>query len=1051
MTVPMNPRVFTIPPSVPFLPALIGALGDGRLVEGLSASDPLALAGATIFLPTRRACRLARDAFLDVLGVEAALLPRIVPVGDIDEDELVFADMATGPAALDLPPALGALERRFLLARLVHAWADRLEPRPGEPQLIVRHPAAALALADELARLMDDMITREVPWQRLDGLVPDHLDEYWQLTLRFLRIVSEAWPSILAERSAIEPAERRDRLIAAEARRLAAAPGMPVIAAGSTGSMPATARLLATIAGLPRGAVVLPGLDTALDDDAWSVIGGRAATTEAHAADAHPIAGHPQFAMHGLLARIGITRREVVALAPPAPHGREILLSEALRPAAATDRWRVSLAAANVAGGLDRAIATVTVIEAANVEEESLAIAVALREALTTPARTAALVTPDRALARRVAVTLRRWNVDADDSGGDPLAETAAGVFARLVAAAALDRLSPVALLALLKHPQARLGAEPGAHLGAVATLERAILRGPRPRPGAVGLAHALATFRHELARLRANEPSQIHHGEPRARLHDAALERAHALIGRIAAALAPLESVATARAQDFAALAARHRDAVVRMSLDGDGTPAAFAGSDGAALAAAFDAIAGDAEPFTVEPGDYAELLGLAIGDRVVRRPGAPDSRIRIYGPLEARLTGVDRVVVGGLVEGVWPPDARTDPWLNRPMRHALGLDLPERRIGLSAHDFAQLLGAEEVFLTRSAKLAGAPTVASRFLQRLAAVAGEASWRAAVARGERYRHLGRSLDQPRAPPQPVPRPEPRPPRAARPMRLSVTEIEHWLRDPYTIYAKHILKLPQLDRVDELPGAADRGSAIHAAIGEFTKIYADRLPEDPHGELLRIGRIHFAPLDDYPEAQAFWWPRYERIAAWFADFERRRRGKVASARVEVPGELAIPVGDRIFHLTGRADRIEQLQDGGFAILDFKTGAPPSDRQVEIGVAPQLTLEAAMLRGGGFRAISEPRPSVAALVYVRLKGGEPAGDEHVVTFKGGGSPDAKAGEALARLTELVTRFEDETTPYRSLVLSMWKQRYGTYDDLARVKEWSLAGDDEEGEP
>jgi ATP-dependent helicase/nuclease subunit B len=563
----MNPRVFTIPPSVPFLPALIGALRDGRLVEGLSASDPLALAGATIFLPTRRACRLARDAFLDVLGVEAALLPRIVPIGDIDEDELIFADMATGPAAIDalgLPPALGALERRFLLARLVHAWAERLEPRPGEPQLIVRHPAAALALADELARLMDDMITREVPWQRLDGLVPDHLDEYWQLTLRFLGIVSEAWPSILAERGAIEPAERRDRLIAAEARRLAAAPGMPVIAAGSTGSMPATARLLATIAGLPRGAVVLPGLDTALDDDAWSVIGGRAATTEAHPAEAHPIAGHPQFAMHGLLARIGITRREVVALAPPARHGREILLSEALRPAAATDQWRVSLAAANVAGGLDRAIATVTVIEAATVEEESLAIAVALREVLTVPARTAALVTPDRALARRVAVTLRRWNVEADDSGGDPLAETAAGVFARLVAAAALDRLSPVALLALLKHPLARLGAGAGAHLGAVATLERAILRGPRPRPGAAGLAHALATFRAELAKLRANEPSQIHHGEPRARLHDAALERAHALIGRIAAALAPLESMATAGAQDFAALAARHRDAVV-------------------------------------------------------------------------------------------------------------------------------------------------------------------------------------------------------------------------------------------------------------------------------------------------------------------------------------------------------------------------------------------------------------------------------------------------------------------------------------------------------
>ena len=380
-----------------------------------------------------------------------------------------------------------------------YAWAERLEPRPGEPPLIVRHPAAALALADDLARLMDDMITREVPWQRLDALVPDHLDEYWQLTLRFLRIASEAWPAILAERGAIEPAERRDRLIAAEARRLAAAPGAPVIAAGSTGSMPATARLLATIAGHPRGAVVLPGLDTALDDAAWDLIGG--ARRRPHAP---PIAGHPQFAMHGLLARIGITRGEVVGARPAGGHGREILLSEALRPAAATDRWRASLAAANAGVGLDRAMATVTVIEAANVEEEALAIAVALREALTSPTRTAALVTPDRALARRVAVTLRRWNIDADDSGGDPLAETAAGVFARLVAAAALERLAPVPLLALLKHPLARLGAPEGAHRGAIATLERAILRGPRPRPGAAGLVHAFATFRAELAKLRA-------------------------------------------------------------------------------------------------------------------------------------------------------------------------------------------------------------------------------------------------------------------------------------------------------------------------------------------------------------------------------------------------------------------------------------------------------------------------------------------------------------------------------------------------------------------
>ncbi|MBV9968917.1 MAG: double-strand break repair protein AddB [Xanthobacteraceae bacterium] len=1039
----MKPRVFTVPPSAPFLPALLGALAGGRLVEGLSASDPLAFAATTIFLPTRRACRLARDAFLDVLGVEAALLPRIVPIGDIDEDELVFADIASGAGAadaLDLPPALGGLERRFLLAKLVHAWASAkgLEPQAGEAPVVVRHPPAAFALADDLARLLDDMTTREVPWERLDTAVPDHLDRYWQITLEFLQIARNHWPEILAERGAIEPAERRDRLITAEARRLAAS-SAPVIAAGSTGSMPATARLLATIARLPRGAVVLPGLDTGLDDAAWNLIGGGP-----DLAGPPPLAGHPQFAMRGLLARIGIARSDVVTLVPPAPHGREVLLSEALRPAAATDRWRQTLA--NAAGALTRAMDTLTVIEAANVEEEALAIAVALREALDVPARIAALVTADRALARRVLVTLERWNVTADDSGGDPLAETAAGVFARLVAAAALDRLSPVSLLALLKHPLARFGGPPGAHLPAVATLEQAVLRGPRPRAGSAGLTHALATFRLEVAKLRAGEPSSIHRAEPRAALSDAALHRASLLLERVETALAPLERVASLGEQDFAALAACHREAVIAASLDPDGLSAAFAGPDGGALEAAFADIAEKAQPFTVEAGDYVELFGVVIADRVVRRPGAPESRVRIYGPLEARLTYVDRVVIGGLVEGVWPPDPRTDPWLNRPMRHALGLDLPERRIGLSAHDFAQLAGHPEVFLTRAAKIAGTPTVASRFLQRLAAVAGDDAWQAAVSRGERYRGFGRSLDMPAAPPRPVLCPAPRPPRAARPTRLSVTEIEHWLRDPYTIYAKHILKLPQLDRVDEPPGAADRGTAIHAAIAEFAKIYADRLPADPYGELIRIGRAHFAPLEDYPEAKAFWWPRYERIATWFADFERQRHDKMAAAHVEVPGELAIPLPERSFHLTGRADRIERLADGRYAILDFKTGQVPSDKQVQIGVAPQLTLEGAMLRSGGFPGLDR-MASLAELVYVRLKGAEPAGEERVIAFETSG-PDAAADTALARLTTLVTRFEDEATPYRSLVLSMWTHRYGTYDDLARVKEWSLGGGPEE---
>jgi ATP-dependent helicase/nuclease subunit B len=1037
-------RVFTIPPSVPFLPTLVRALVDGTLVPGFApAADPLALAAATIFLPTRRACRLARDAFLDVLDRDAALLPRIVPIGDIDEDELAFADIASGGAAadaLDLPPALGGLARRMLLARLVLAWAKRLAPVSGDPPLVVATPAGALALADDLARLMDDLAMREVAWERLDGLVPDHVDTYWQLTLDFLKIARETWPGILAERNAIEPADRRDQLINREVARLAAARDAPVIAAGSTGSMPATAKLIATIARLRHGAVVLPGLDTALDDEAWN---GLAAGADD---DEWPAFGHPQFAMRGLLARIGIGRADVVPLATPAAHGREVLVSEALRPAHATDRWQDRLR--EVDRELTRGLDGLAVIEAANAEEEALAIAVALREAIETRAATAALVTPDRALARRVLAALGRWNVAVDDSGGDALADTAAGAFARLAAELALGGVAPVALLAVLKHPRFRLGGAAGTHMAAIAALERAVLRGPRPRAGSAALAHALETFRAELAKLRAGARAEIHASEPRAALDDAELGRAAALVGRFADALAPLERMADGGAQAFSAFAVAHRAVLAALSEDARGEPAAFADADGAALTRFFDDVAQDgSSDLPIASADYGELFHATMADRVVRRPGAPGARVRIYGPLEARLTQVDRVVLGGLAEGIWPPEAASDPWLSRPMRHQLGLDLPERRIGLSAHDFAQMLGAREVVLARAAKIAGAPAVASRFLQRLAAVAGATRWNAARARGTHYLDLARALDHAERF-DPVRAPEPRPPRAVRPTALAVTEIEHWLRDPYTIYAKHILRLARLDPVDMPPSAADRGSAIHGAVGRFAQAFTQELPPDALAELMRMGRDEFAPLDDYPEARALWWPRFERIARWLVGWERERRAGIAEMRAELRGEIVLALGARSFRLYGRADRIERRRDGGCAILDFKTGAPPTSRQVRAGIAPQLTLEAAILRRGGFRGF-DAGARIDELTYVRLRGGEPAGEAEPVKLEDR-TPDEAADHALARLTALATRFEDEATPYRSLVLPMWSNRYGTYDDLARVKEWSAFGDEETDE-
>ena len=995
-------RVFSVPASAPFLRTVIAALVDGRLVDGFQArAHPERLAQATLYLPTRRAGRMVREMFLDELGTEAVLLPRIVALGDIDEDELAFAEDAEqfgGAPPLDIPPRLGELDRRLTLANLVAAWAKR----PVLAPQVVGGPASTLALAGDLARLMDDMVTRGVGWEALNGLVPDQLDKYWQYSLEFLRIARKAWPDHLAEIGKIEPAARRDLLIDAEAKRLTAHHDGPVIAAGSTGSMPATAKFLHAIASLPRGAVVLPGLDTDLDDEAWQIIGGIRDPQGKFTTP--PASNHPQYAMHALLHRFGIKRSDVETLGSPAAQGRDVLVSEAMRPSNATAQWQRRLAEPDIAGKITLGMTNLAVIEAENSETEALAIAVAMREARHLN-KSAALVTPDRALARRVIAALGRWNLAFDDSGGDALMDTPAGIFARLAAEAAARQLEPPTLLALLKHPLCRLGAAQGAFQKATDVLELALLRGTRPQAGSKGLANDLARFRLELKNLRAGETSSLHNSEPRSGLTDNELDGAHRLIVRLQNALAPLETLNPSKPGDFAELAERHRDLLIELSRDEHGVAFVFEGRQGSALASAFDDLLGGRSKsgLMVQLTDYPEVFQTAFADRMVRRPEGMNVHLKIYGPLEARLTQSDRVIIGGLVEGIWPPAPRIDPWLSRPMRHELGLDLPERRIGLSAHDFAQLLGADEVILSHAAKVGGAPAVASRFLHRLEAVAGLERWNAATSAGERYVRFAAQLDSPDRV-EPIPQPEPRPPRSVRPLKLSVTAIEDWLRDPYTIYAKYILRLNPLDPVDMPLSAADRGSAIHDALGEFTQTFASALPDDPAGALRGIGQKFFAPLMERPEARALWWPRFLRIAAWFSDWEIARRGNLTGIEAEIRGEIPIPLdNERTFVLSARADRIERRRDGTFAIVDYKTGQPPTGKQVRMGLSPQLTLEAAILREGGFADIPAGA-SVSDLIYVRLSGNNPPGEQKSLELK------VNKGDTRSRPTPLPPRRE-----------------------------------------
>jgi ATP-dependent helicase/nuclease subunit B len=1008
------PNLLTIPASAPFLAVLADALLDGRLVEGFAPrQDPFALASATVFLPTRRAGRLLAEALRARMESGVTLLPRIVPLGDVDEDSLAFAESFTDP-----PRAMPGMTRRLALASLVRRWRRLLAGDDGRVA-VAAGPGAEFALADALAHLIDEMAAQQVPWERLDTLVPGQHDLYWDMALDFLKIAREFWPALLDELGAVDASVRRDRLIAAEAERLRTMPSGPVIAAGSTGSMPATARLLAAVAHLTDGCVVLPGLDTDLDARSWDHL------TD----DEAPAPSHPQYGLALLLkAHMRVGRDAVRVLAPPASHGREKLLSEALRPVASTEAW-ASLAERLGAAEIDAALAEVSVIEADDAREEALAIAVALREALEEPGRSAALVTPDRDLARRVAAELLRFEVAIDDSAGEPLSESAPGRFARLVADACEAELAPVPLSALLRHPHARFGLERAALDEAADALELMVLRGPRPEAGAEGLLRAVAGF----------SPALHHSSDPRAAMDTDRQALAAGLAERIAEALRPLLALGAGE-HPFATLLEAHRAAVAAAWSAEDGGAA----EDAIALAELDktfrDMAEGAAQAPVMRLADYAAALPLLLADRPIRPPLLPGARLRILGPLEARLVSVDRMVLAGLVEGTWPSAVRTDPWLSRPMRAALGLEAPERRIGLSAHDFAQGYGAPELILSHPRKLGGAPTVPSRFLQRLEAVSGEARWKMAKRRGDRFRRLAALIEEAPAAAR-IARPEPAPPVELRPKRLSVTEIETWLRDPYTIYARHVLRLRPLDMLDEAPGAAERGSAIHDALGAFAQAFPEALPAEPEAALLAFGREAFRELEAFPAEYALWWARFERLVPRYIGWERVRRTATRRVFAELGGRMALAGGR--FALTGRADRIEQLREGGLAIIDFKTGAVPTAKQTAAHYSPQLPLEAAMAAAGGFRDL--PAEGAAALTYVRLGTSElrevSAVDRDETAF-------GLAASTLERLEQLIAAFENPSRGYASLARPMFRGRFGDYDHLARVKEWSTGGEGEE---
>ncbi|MWD29628.1 double-strand break repair protein AddB [Aquicoccus sp. SCR17] len=966
-----RPRVFALAPGVDFPHAL---------VEGLRArmrgQPPEAMARVTLIVNTARMARRITALFDE--GA-AGFLPRI----------RLLTDLGKGPDFADIPPAIAPLTRRLEIVELVSHLLEQ------SPDLAPR--AHLFDLADSLARLMDEMQGEGVSPDDVAALDVTDQSGHWARAQQFLSIVAHYFDA-----TAPDPdAEARQRRVVLRLAELWAAqpPTEPVILAGSTGSRGTTMRLMEAVAALPQGALVLPGFDSDMPGPAWDDL-----------SDALTGEDHPQFRFARLLDRLSLSRDAVLPWhdAPPPAPLRNKVLSLALRPAPVTDCW---LAEGPALGDVGTAFEGVTLLQAPTRREEALAIALRLRKAAE-EGQSAALITPDRMLSREVTAALDRWQILPDDSAGVPLQLTPAGRFLRHVSQLFL-RATPVsALLEMLKHPLTHTGAARNEHLLLTRDLELHLRRNGPPYPDAQSLMAWAASHKHEMA-------------EPWA-----------AWVAATICAAPPIGPLTLADwLERHLALAER-----IAGGSRAEGAGELWAQTSGEKSRATIEALAEAAAPVgEIGARDYADLFGAVLSRETLRDPNqTPHPNIRIWGTLEARVQGADLMILGGLNEGTWPEFAEADPWLNRQLRHRAGLLLPERRIGLSAHDFQQAASAPEVWITRAAKSDDAETVPSRWLNRLtnllAGLPGQSGPQALDAmkdRGDEWLARAAALEAP-GEAAPARRPSPRPPLPARPRQLYVTAIRDLIRDPYAIYAKHVLRLRPLDPLDQAPDALLRGIVFHSALEDFVKASVEDPSQLTPDALLGMARRQIDANVPWPTARTLWQARIARVAEWFVETERARQSRARPAAFETVGARSLTEPE--FTLKGRADRID-IDDRGYAhVYDYKTGKPPSASQ-QAAFEKQLLLLAAIGEARGFEGIETRGVEAAQFIGIGSK------PEEVPAPLG----DHPAAQVWAEFAQLVAGFADPATGYTARRALFSDADRSDYDHLARLGEWDVTDD------
>ncbi len=999
-----GPQVYSIAAHRGFADALVAGLVPRYREDGLG------LARLTLLVPSSRAARTISEAFIRWCGENGEagiLMPRMVTIGDLDLDESLGA-LLDPLGASDIPPAVEPTRRLLEISRLVDEERSELD-QPDLPG------AARLRLASEIARTMDRLLVEEKTPEDLTGepvldMLGD-LSEHWKNSLRLFARVQARWRARLDERGEVDAATRRNRLFDRAARRWRTSPpDTPIVAAGVTSASPALARLLRVIAGLPKGAVILPDLDLVLPDEAWEEL-GRAGSMPEPGGDVFgqkDALTHPQYHLKLLLERMGIARGEVrdwhrsgIGAAEPA---RSRAISSLFLPPKASRSW-IGLEPDN------RRLAGVRLMTSASAEEEAQAIALLVREALEEPAKRVAVVTADRSLARRVVQHLERWNIAADDSAGRALSLTPPGRLVSLLAEIVSHGLAPAVLIAALGHPLVRRGDNEARRvwLRNLRAFDRS-LRGPSPAPGLDPLR--------QIGR-EAGVPEWW--------------SQAEAVLNTL---LDCPGDLALSDALDCVAEAGE--------ALAGE---ALWAGEDGRALSAMIEDLRLHSRSLgtVIAPSDLAAVLRDRMDEIAVRPPYGGHPRIAILGLLESRMARADLVICAGLNEGSWPQAPGSDAMLAPGVLRALGVPGAEFRIGLSAHDLASAMGAPQVVLSRAQRDAEGPTLASRFVLRVEALLGElAPAHSETAIPDMLPRLDRSA--PAA--KPYPRPMPRPVSSLRKVSISATALDRLLGDPYQFYAQQILGLRPLDPLaaDPFGDPALRGTLVHAILDAWHK----QREANPSLAIVPFAQRMFAEARVHPLFKGLWQPR---LIAALERFEQRIDKAALEGRTVMVSETkgAMEVDGIIVH--GRADRIDRLPDGRLVIVDYKTGGPPSAAQVEEGFALQMGVLGLIARDGAF-AKGRLSGETASYEYWSLGKDDGAFGYTDVPMKTGNKKKGLTPEEfLPRheqfLHEAISKYLNGNAPFTAKENPEYPG-YGDYDQLMRLEEWLVRLNEAGGE-